>query len=135
MQKILVVYQRLIEKLESDSYPFHYSLLAFFFAATLRNFLEYVVAEESFARPLFEIFYHYYVSYICGAICLVTLFHLVTRERIEKVARVILPCFIILNIVPLADLAVFTCYYIISLYWSQSDSHIVFINITYGYSD
>jgi 4-hydroxybenzoate polyprenyltransferase len=112
MTKFLNIFQRFIQKLESEENSLAGALLAFFFAATLRNFLEYLVAEESFARPLLHSFYHYYLSYICLAIGLIIIFHLATKENLVRISRLVLPCFIVLNIVPIIDLL---AYYLIGL--------------------
>ncbi|MCK5215987.1 MAG: UbiA family prenyltransferase [Candidatus Omnitrophica bacterium] len=112
MSKILNLYRLFIAKLESEQNSFQGAVWTFFFAATLRNFLEYLVAEESFARPLLHSFYHYYLSYICLAIGLIIILHYATREKMLTISRVILPCFIVLNLVPVIDML---AYYLIGL--------------------
>ncbi len=92
-----------IQNFENSDVPFIYFVLTFFFAVTLRNFLE-MFATGIPASPLF--FWHFDTSYVFLALCLIVVFYLGTREKVEKIARVILPCFIILVIVPVIDLAV-----------------------------
>ncbi len=91
----------IIKDLEDSDQSFIYFILTFFFITTLRNFLE-MFATGIPASPLF--FWHFDTSYIFLAQCLIAVFYLATRERIGKIARVILPCFLILIIVPIIDL-------------------------------
>ncbi|MFB6088627.1 MAG: UbiA family prenyltransferase, partial [Candidatus Aenigmatarchaeota archaeon] len=51
-------------------------------------------------------FVHYYVSYIALAMLLILLFYIATRTDVIKIARVVLPSFIILNLAPLLDLII-----------------------------
>lgn len=91
----------LISAVENSKKPYIYFVLTFFFAATLRNFLELFSTEGSLS---FIEFYHYYLSYIALALALILLFYLATKENIERLSRIVLPCFMILNLVPILDL-------------------------------
>jgi len=91
--------KEVIRKLENSKVPFFYFILTFLFAVTLRNYLEGLLRFDS----LMFLLLHYTLSYIAVVSMLIILFHLATKERIEKISRVILPCFIILISAPILD--------------------------------
>ncbi len=97
------VLKRAVESLENSGAPFLYSVLAFFFAVTLRNFLEMFSTRAEFLAPRLV---HYYLSYVALALGLILLFHLVTRESVKKTARVVLPAFFITSLAPVLDLLI-----------------------------
>jgi len=92
-----------INSLENSKISFIYFILTFLFATTLRNFLETFSTNIPISL---ESFSHFDISYVFLALALIILFHIATKERIEKIARIILPCFLILMIVPIIDLAI-----------------------------
>lgn len=93
--------KNVISRVENSKKPLIYFILTFFFATTLRNFLE--VFSTRLEIPL-EYFVHYYLSYISLALAIILLFYLVTGEKIDKLVKVILPSFFILVLVPIIDL-------------------------------
>lgn len=93
--------KNLIKKVENSKISLFYSITTFFFAITLRNFLEIF---SSHGKIFFEAFSHFYASYTFLAIVLIILFYFATKERIKKISRVILPSFLILNLVPVLDI-------------------------------
>ena len=100
--RFIMIYKgikEIIEKLENSKAPFLYFILTFFFAVLLRNFLEISPNFDALKR----IMPHYTLSYIASALILIILFHLATKEKIEKISRVILPCYLILISVPILD--------------------------------
>jgi len=101
--KFLDKIEETIKKVETSKAPLIYFILTFFFAATLRNFLEIF---SSNAPMKFDAFSHYYLSYACLALGLIILFHYITKEKIVKISRVILPSFLILILVPIIDLII-----------------------------
>lgn len=90
----------IIEQLESSRIPYGYVLLTFFFAVTLRNFLETYLNGEIASPDFLSDLAHYYLSYTCLAMALVILFHFAVRVSVEKISRVILPSFLILILPP-----------------------------------
>ena len=99
--RIINKIKKTINRLESSDAPFIYFVLTFFFAITLRNFME-IFSDHP--HLFLNMFYHYYVSYICLALALIILFYFATKEKIEKIARLVLPAFLITSIVPILDL-------------------------------
>jgi len=93
--------KRLVNKIENCRISFIYFISTFFFATTLRNFLEIF---SSNGKILSEAFFHFYTSYICLAMAFIILFYFATKEKIERISRVILPSFFILNLVPVIDI-------------------------------
>ena len=89
-----------VERLESPRTPYGYVLLTFFFAVTLRNFLETYIDGEIASSDLLADLAHYYLSYTCLAMALIILFHFATRVPVGKISRVILPSFLILILPP-----------------------------------
>lgn len=98
--KVIKKVKQIICSLENSKIPFIYFILTFFFATTLRNFLESLLDHTQIS--LFA-YLHYYLSYIALAMSLILLFRIITKTDILKIAKVILPSFIILNLVPILD--------------------------------
>jgi 4-hydroxybenzoate polyprenyltransferase len=92
----------MISELENSPAPFIYFVLTFFFAVTLRNFLEKLSGRCPYALAWH--IYHCYLFYICIALSLIILFYAATREKIENISRVVLPSFLVLILPPLIDL-------------------------------
>ncbi len=99
--KFLERIEKIIKDFEDSKAPFVYFILTFFFATTLRNFLE-IFSTDIYISPLF--FYHFNTSYVFLALALIILFYFATKEKIKRIAKVILPCFLILVVVPIIDL-------------------------------
>lgn len=94
--------KEIITKLENSKTPLYYSIFTFFFVSTLRCFLE--TFSDIDGRISFYLFAHYYLFYIALALALMVLLCYGARERIGKVARIVLPSFLVLIVVPLSDL-------------------------------
>ncbi|MBI5415738.1 MAG: UbiA family prenyltransferase [Candidatus Omnitrophica bacterium] len=90
----------IIERLESPQIPYGYVLFTFFFAVTLRNFLETYIDGEIASADLPADLIHYYLSYTCLAMALTVLFHFATKVPVARISRVILPSFLILILPP-----------------------------------
>jgi len=101
-KKIINLEKKIVNYLENSKIPFYYFILTFIFATTLRNFLEIFSSEGT--KIELSTFLHYDISYVFLALALILLFTLVTKTNAKKVAKVILPSFIILNIAPIIDL-------------------------------
>lgn len=101
--KFLLRIERIIKNLENSKAPFIYFVLTFFFITILRNFIE----KFSTGIPIsLDLFSHFNLSYIFLALALIILFHFVTKEKINKISKVVFPCFLILLITPIVDLIV-----------------------------
>ncbi len=100
MKRFLV---RIVTYLETADIPFHYFILTFFAAVTLRNLFEQLVFADTDPAHMAADLFHYYLNYIFLALGFISLLQAATKENVLRVARVVLPCFIILNIVPLID--------------------------------
>jgi len=95
------LFNQTIYSLENSKAPFIYFVFTFFFAVTLRNFLE--MFSSYFPLDPLD-FIHTYLSYVSLAMILILLLCLFTRTDILKIAKTVLPSFIILNSVPILDL-------------------------------
>lgn len=96
--------ENFLKKLESCKTPTIYFILTFFFAVTIRNFLEVFSYDPTIL--VFRFFLHYYLFYVSIVLSLIIIFHFVTMEDIEKVARVILSFSPIIIVAPIIDLIV-----------------------------
>jgi 4-hydroxybenzoate polyprenyltransferase len=99
---------RIIAALEDHNIPFFNYVLTFFAAILLRHFFEaYSQAENYFniSTELVSIdLLHYTLSYITLALLLIGALYYATRLKIEQIARVVLPAFILLLLSPLLDI-------------------------------
>lgn len=93
---------RPIGGLENSPAPFSYFILTFLFVTTVRNFLEIFSDRDCVISP--GNFFHYDLSYVALAMLFILLLHLGTRTPVAKAARVVLPSFLILCLVPFLDL-------------------------------
>ena len=103
MKKLIQIFRNIIQYLETADIPFSYFILTFLAATTLRNFFEQLVFPDTDPAHMAVDFLHYYLSYICLAFVFIILFRIATKEDVARISRVVLPAFIILNIVPLLD--------------------------------
>ena len=101
-------FHRVITYLETADIPFANFVLTFFAATTLRNLLEQLVFADSAPHHLGSDLFHYYLSYIALALGFIILLKTATKESAGRVSRVVLPFFIILNIVPPLDMIFFS---------------------------
>ena len=100
--------RKIISNLENSKKPLIYFILTFFFATTPRNILEDLLLYphkllSEYPELLFSNFLHYWLSYITLALAIILLFYWITRERINKIAKIILTSFSIIIIVPIID--------------------------------
>ena len=101
--KLILFAKRLIRALEDPKIGFGNYILTFVFVMTLRNFLEMFSDNENISFLLFS---HYYLSYICLAMALIVLFYFAVKQKVESIARVVLPFFIVLVLAPMLDLII-----------------------------
>lgn len=98
--------RKVVGLLESPKVPFRWHLLVFFAAILARCFLETQLAVYKNTDVIFDaaIVIHWMLSYVALAAWLVLLFKLLSGQPAEKVARAVLPFFILLILAPAADL-------------------------------
>lgn len=129
LEKVFQKIKKTLSRIESAEIPFSHFLLTFFFATTLRNFLETYFNGEIQDANFTSTVFHYYISYVCLAMVLVILFHYAVKESIDKTARVILPAFLILILNPILTLAV-PAWRSFSTGYAFPDTH---YNLLYGF--
>jgi len=101
-KKIVSYFDQAINSLENSKAPFIYFVLTFLFVITLRNFLE--IFSDNLPYISQDLFVHYYLSYAALAMLLILLFYVLTKTDILKIAKTVLPAFIILILAPIVDL-------------------------------
>lgn len=98
------VVRRVTTMLEDPQVPFAYHAATFAAAFAVRMLLE-TVSVGADHTTILQIA-HYGMFYVSLALWFMLLFRLLTGEPIERIGRVVLPCFIIIPIVPLLDMLV-----------------------------
>ncbi len=98
----------MIRRVENPRIPFIYFILTFFAVIILRIFLElfpgYNLNNISPVKLNFDLFLHHSLFYVSIALAFILLFYYATKEKIDKIARIVLPAFLITAIVPIIDL-------------------------------
>ena len=98
---------KLINKIENSPAPLTYFILTFLSFATLRNFLEAILPPSKGTllkfSYLLEQFSHYYLWYISLALVLILFFYFLTKEKIEKITKVVLLGFFLIILGPIID--------------------------------
>ncbi len=94
-----------IERLEDESVPFIYYVGIFVSVIFVRSFLELVVYRQSFNFK--DLAIHYNLFWVTALSLLLIIFYLATKEKIEKIARVLLASFTVVLTAPLIDLLVY----------------------------
>lgn len=104
MSKIIVkVFKNIIQYFENQNIGIFSLLLSFFFAVSLRNFLE---GFSDIGEISYNSFLHFYSAYTALALTIILLFVLGTKESVLKVSKVVFPCFLILLLPPVLDLII-----------------------------
>tara|TARA_Y100000034_G_C6889291_1_gene408840 strand:- start:50 stop:2443 length:2394 start_codon:yes stop_codon:yes gene_type:complete len=93
--------KNIITNIENSNIPFTYFILTFFFIVTLRNFLELFSSSTDITIGFFL---HVYAFYVSIALAMILLFYYATKERIDKISKVVLTFFSIIIIPPIIDL-------------------------------
>jgi 4-hydroxybenzoate polyprenyltransferase len=109
IQSISRTAKKVIHTFENPAIPFSNYCLTFIAAVGIRNFLESYSQQDSNyfnlnAAMFSATMLHFFLFYITLALSFMVLFHYATRVEISKVARIILPAFIILLLPPVIDL-------------------------------
>ncbi len=92
-----------IEKIENSKTSLLFFLAIFFSSILLRDFLEFALDRQNLLTIVIDAIPHTSFFFIALCLALLILFHFATREKIEKLARLILPSFIITITVPIID--------------------------------
>jgi len=95
------LFRKGVASLEDSKAGFFQLGLTFLFAVALRNFLEHFSAGSKLSA---ELILHYSLFYCSLALFLIVLFWLATGEKVKKIARVVMPCFLLLAVAPIVDL-------------------------------
>ncbi len=88
---------------ENENHSFFQALWTFFFAVTLRNFIE-LFSDLTPQTPF--IYLHYYTSYLALALTFTLIFYWCTKMPIIKITKLILSLFIIVILAPIIDLVI-----------------------------
>jgi hypothetical protein len=100
--------KRIVQQLENPEIPLVSSILTFFAAVFIRHYLEaYSQVTNYLDLPghiLFSDMIHFTLSYVNLAMLLILLFYVATGQPVLKIARVVLPAFLLLFLTPLLDL-------------------------------
>lgn len=91
----------LIHFLENGKYSFQQAIWTFFFAITLRNFIE-LFSDLTPQTP--AIYFHYYMSYLTIALGFILLFYWCTKVPIIKISKLVSSFFLVIISAPLVDL-------------------------------
>lgn len=97
------IVDRAIAGLEDDTVPFAYALVTFIAAITLRPCLE-IFSDN--AHITLTSYLHIAIYYVPLSLLFIIIFHLVTKVPVSKVARVVLPAFVVVDVAPIVDLLV-----------------------------
>ncbi|MBN2543059.1 UbiA family prenyltransferase [bacterium] len=97
-----------VEKFENSSFSFNSLLLFVLCAIFLRNFLETFSDLGNLWTPISSLafFVHFPLGYICAAMALIIVLHYFTKERVERVSKLILLFFPIILLAPILDLII-----------------------------
>lgn len=96
----------LVKRLENVPLSFHGFLVTLLCIIFLRNFLETFSDRDNYWTPVsFQAFFiHYPLFYLCVFVVLTIILHLLTREKIEKIAKIMLFFFPLILSAPILDL-------------------------------
>jgi len=92
-----------IQYVEHCHVPFYYYIITFIAAVTLRIFLELMVVQND-TRIFWHTPIHFVLFYASLMLHIILLLLLITKEKIEKISRVVMTGFIVTATVPLTDL-------------------------------
>lgn len=99
----------IFESIEASKTGFSMWAGSVFIIILVRNLLESMVHTHrlgfsaNFDDSLLRYFFHYPAFYVAQVLFITLLMHFITRERVERVARVVCSCFIVICLVPVLD--------------------------------
>lgn len=111
VELFLALPRRLVASLEDPNIPFIYYPATFFCILILRSFVESFTQNsvnylDFNSNLLLQDLAHFYCAFTSGAISLTLLFYAATRERIDKILKVIFTSFAIILVGPILDFIV-----------------------------
>ncbi len=92
-----------IEKIENSKTPLIFFLVISFSSILIRDFLEFYLDRQNPLVIVIDAIPHTTFFYVSVCLSFLILFHFATREKIEKLAKLILPAFAITITVPVID--------------------------------
>ncbi|MBL0225365.1 MAG: UbiA family prenyltransferase [Geobacteraceae bacterium] len=95
--------KQVIGYMENLNIPFIYFVLTFVAAITLRNFMEIMVAQNV-VRIFWYTPVHYSLFYISLLFNITLILRALSGERVERILKVVMACFLVTATVPLTDL-------------------------------
>lgn len=101
--------RNILSRIANNNVSLIYFILFFFFATNLRNFIELFFSDYDelfFLGNFFIAVVHYNFFYISLACSLIIFFTLISKEKVEKVSKIILTFFFIVVFPPIFDLIV-----------------------------
>ncbi|MFO7990697.1 MAG: UbiA family prenyltransferase [Thermoplasmata archaeon] len=107
--KIEELLKRKIKSIEDSKTPVLYFFLSFFFAVSIRNFLEASLYLHFYdLSAIFNIgnLIHFFSSYLALAFGITLLFYVALDKPVIKILKIVLPTFIILNVAPIVDFTI-----------------------------
>lgn len=99
--KIVAIFKKIVNEIEDSNLPISYFVFTFFFALTLRTFLEFFSDRSEIRLPMLL---HYYFFFVAVGLSVILLVHLLTKENIIKVFKIVSTSFIIIIVTPIVDL-------------------------------
>ena len=99
--KLAVIFKKIIEEIEDSDLPISYFVFTFIFALTLRTFLEFFSDRSEIRLPMLL---HYYFFFVAVGLSVILLVHLLTKENIIKIFKIVSTGFIIIIVTPIVDL-------------------------------
>jgi 4-hydroxybenzoate polyprenyltransferase len=105
--KVFQKFETILDGLENSSIPLSYFALTFIFSIALRCFIEYFSNHPIGIETVrWSNFLHVYSFWIAIALAIIFLVRIATKEKVEKIIRVVLPLFFLLIIAPIVDLII-----------------------------
>lgn len=95
--------KHVIGYVENCNVPFIYFVITFVAAITLRNFMEIMVAQNV-VRIFWYTPVHYSLFYISLLFNIALILRMLTGERIERIIKIVMACFLVTATVPVTDL-------------------------------
>jgi 4-hydroxybenzoate polyprenyltransferase len=98
--------KQFVHNLENSRISFMGFLITFFCIVFMRNFLETFSDQDNLWTPVSSLAYfiHYPMFYLCLILALSIIFHSLTKEKIEKTAKIMLFFFPLVLLAPTLDL-------------------------------
>lgn len=100
-KKFIYLIKKIADSLENSNISIFYFFLTFLFITSLRTFVE--IFSDKLEIHIYQ-FIHYFLSYFVLHLSIMLLFYLLTKEKIVKLLKLILPASIILLVAPIMDL-------------------------------